>query len=415
MQTTTHRSQLKNNRREFGGRLFLLLLIFIVLSACDDNKNDTMTDGDAENDSTSETPETDGDTEESADGDTPQVCHPGAWECWDDVSHWRCKDDGSGFSGLTLCEPDEFCLNGLCRNSSTDGDLESDGDNETSPDGDDAPDGDDDNSPDGDDAPDGDDDLQPDGDDSPDGDTDPEPDDDFEWPEQDGASIFDDCDGQTGGTLWNCLRSKITGHDGQGYDDARDIIFSELDCENNQVQCVYTGTYYTTNCVYRPSSLNCEHSWPQSYGADSEPARSDMYHLFPTYPDVNSRRSNHPFGIVVNESWSEGGSKLGTDSQGNTVFEPRDPHKGDVARAVFYFAVRYDGGYSQVPWYVEETLKQWNRDDPPSEKERQRNEDISSYQHNRNPFIDRPDFVDDIGNFTRSHRLIRPPAPLPGE
>ncbi len=42
-------------------------------------------------------------------------------------------------------------------------------------------------------------------------------------------------------------------------------------------------------------------------------------------------------------------------------------------------------------------LKEWNRIDPPDAFEQRRNQVIfDTYQHNRNPFVDHPEWVDAI-------------------
>ena len=86
------------------------------------------------------------------------------------------------------------------------------------------------------------------------------------------------------------------------------------------------------------------------------------------------------------------------------VFEPIDEYKGDFARTYFYFGTRYYGedgswegspqvdGAQLLPW-AENLLLEWHAADPVSAKEIDRNEAIYAIQGNRNPFIDRPDFV----------------------
>ena len=52
--------------------------------------------------------------------------------------------------------------------------------------------------------------------------------------------------------------------------------------------------------------INAEHVFPQSMGAGDEPARSDMFNIFPSRVEVNSARGNCPFNDVVDtdtESW----------------------------------------------------------------------------------------------------------------
>ena len=92
-------------------------------------------------------------------------------------------------------------------------------------------------------------------------------------------------------------------------------------------------------------------------------------------------------------------------------FEPRDEVKGDVARMIFYMAVRYEGdpldleviddpdedSSLKLPVYGDlDDLLRWHREDPVSQEEVERNEVIYIYQENRNPFIDNPAYVSDI-------------------
>lgn len=196
--------------------------------------------------------------------------------------------------------------------------------------------------------------------------------------------------------LLGALHDEVDGHDGLSYDRAREELFSFVDNVDGQVQGVYTGTWVTTSGVPDANIMNTEHTWCQSWGADSLPAKSDLNHLFPTISSANSVRSNYPFGWVVDATWSQGGSKKGLDGWGSVVFEPRDPHKGDAARAIFYFSIRYQ---MPVPDRMEEVLRQWNRLDPPDDKERSRAERIEQLQGRRNPLVFCPELVEQITDF----------------
>lgn len=179
-----------------------------------------------------------------------------------------------------------------------------------------------------------------------------------------------------------------------GYTTARDNMYGDIDNVNGKVTCVYTGREVTmsTRAEANANSINCEHTWPQSLFNSNDPERSDIHHLYPTDASTNSRRSNNPFGVVTNPSWTDGGSKLGSG-----VFEPRNEHKGTAARAMLYFAIRYTD-YGNFIDGQETILKQWHKQFQPSDWDRQRNEKIFGYQKNRNPFIDHPEFLDRINN-----------------
>ena len=179
-----------------------------------------------------------------------------------------------------------------------------------------------------------------------------------------------------------------------GYTNARDNMYGDIDNQNGKVTCVYTGreSTFSTRSGANANNMNCEHTWPQSLGSSSEPQRADIHHLFPTDGGTNSRRGNNPFGVVTNPSWTGGGSKYGSG-----LFEPRDEHKGAVARAMLYFAIRYQN-YNNFLDAQEDILKQWHTTFQPSAWDILRNEKIFGYQKNRNPFVDHPEFIERINN-----------------
>jgi endonuclease I len=153
---------------------------------------------------------------------------------------------------------------------------------------------------------------------------------------------------------------------------------------------------------------NREHVWAKSHGDFGEVTGpgTDLHHLRPADVTVNSIRGNKDFDNGGSTVSGGGGSLTDSDS-----FEPRDADKGDVARMILYMAVRYDGGdgfadlepnekvnNGSAPYIGKlSVLKAWNDEDPPSAFEEKRNQVIyDTYQHNRNPFIDHPEWVDAI-------------------
>jgi endonuclease I len=86
---------------------------------------------------------------------------------------------------------------------------------------------------------------------------------------------------------------------------------------------------------------------------------------------------------------------VGIDGQ-PFVFEVRPGFRGDIARAHFYFAVRYD---LNIPPAEEVVLREWHCADPPDLEELIRNDLVENAQQNRNPFVDRPRLVDAISDF----------------
>ena len=172
--------------------------------------------------------------------------------------------------------------------------------------------------------------------------------------------------------------------------------------------------YYTDQCGNYNGECVCynrEHTVPQSWFGDSLPMKTDLFHVYPTDGAVNGKRGNLPLGTVSNYSYmSTNGSKVGPCTfagYSGTVFEPADEYKGDLARTYFYMSVCYKNknlgvanesmfeGSQLKPWALQ-MLIQWHYADPVSQKEIDRNNAIYGIQHNRNPFIDCPYFVDAI-------------------
>ena len=138
--------------------------------------------------------------------------------------------------------------------------------------------------------------------------------------------------------------------------------------------------------------MNTEHTYPISEGIMDTNQVCDLHHLFPCDPEANQKRSSYPFGVVIEEQWRSGDSKLGLDAEGNIVFEPHDAHKGTVARAMAYVAMCG----APIDDRMKPLLAEWNERHPPDEAEMRRNEKIALIQGNRNPFIDDPTLVKNI-------------------
>lgn len=192
--------------------------------------------------------------------------------------------------------------------------------------------------------------------------------------------------------LYNLTKGNVA----LGYNLARQKMFGQIDNENGYVACVYTGRLVKTTVIPNGSDMNTEHSWPQSLGAENEPAKSDLNHLYPTDSETNSRRSSYPFGNVYTVTWTKGNSSLGKDQSGTVIFQPRPEHRGNLARSMFYFSIRYKLALDAKQ---EQALKQWNREDPVDAKEAARTDEISTFQKTRNPFVDHPEYADRIADF----------------
>lgn len=162
---------------------------------------------------------------------------------------------------------------------------------------------------------------------------------------------------------------------------------------------------------------NREHVFPASWFSNADTMYGDHINLLPTDGFVNNKRSNNPFGYVSTPSFtSQNGSKLGTGTIPTIVgnyFEPIDEFKGDVARILLYMSVRYQNqfktwtntdfarvkGLDPLKGFRDEYLQvliAWHELDPPSQKEKDRNDKIFNRQGNRNPFVDFPQLVDYI-------------------
>ena len=214
-------------------------------------------------------------------------------------------------------------------------------------------------------------------------------------------------------------------------DNNKDSIIWDIYSDNPSGPDPYTYKYQVNQCGNYTKEGDCynrEHSTPKSWFSEAYPMYSDVNHLYPTDGYVNNMRSNYPYGEVnAPTSESMNHSKLGTgDNFGykGIVFEPIDKYKGDLARTSMYMATRYENeiiannwsanGTANAlflspadetdaakrklqiydAWYLK-TIFKWSDEDPVSQKEVDRNNAIyyQSGQHNRNPFIDHPEYA----------------------
>lgn len=199
--------------------------------------------------------------------------------------------------------------------------------------------------------------------------------------------------------LLEAIRQQAGKHLELSYKRARMAMFRDIDNDNGTVRGVYTGLEVRTNDIPPASGsngMNTEHTWPKSRGVKNTPAESDIHHLFPTESFTNSKRASYPFGEVVRVSWSRNEAKLGQDDLGRIVFQPPPEHRGNVARALFFISAVYG---LPIESAEEKVLRRWHKEDPVDADERQRNNEISQYQGNRNPIIDLVEIVDRIGDF----------------
>jgi endonuclease I len=219
--------------------------------------------------------------------------------------------------------------------------------------------------------------------------------------------------GLTGPALKAELHEIISTNAKLTYDQVWDALkVTDQDPANaNNVILLYSGRSQakSTNGG-NPDDWNREHVWAKSHGdfGTATGPGTDVHHLRPEDVSVN--------GVRGNKDFDDGGSAV-AEAPGNFTdadsWEPRDAVKGDVARMIFYMAVRYDGGDGFADLEPNESvangsaphigrlsvLLAWNAADPPNTFEQRRNQVIyDQFQHNRNPFVDHPEWPAAIWN-----------------
>ena len=198
--------------------------------------------------------------------------------------------------------------------------------------------------------------------------------------------------------------------------------------------------YFSTHLGNSTSGMNKEHSVPKSWwGGYTESqgyiAYTDLNHLYPSDAEANGAKLHYPLGEVSRVDFDNGCTRTGSPKAGqgggsSMVFEPDDRYKGDFARTYMYMASAYQDYQWKYTWMMGNgswlTLNQWSidlllrwaREDPVSDKEKDRNDAVYRCQNNRNPFIDFPDLMEYIwGNrsgevFTGGDDVIDGPPEL---
>ena len=241
------------------------------------------------------------------------------------------------------------------------------------------------------------------------------------------TSYYGPAVGLTGTSLDTALRTIVGAHSVRTYDQLRqDLALTDRDWNFppstpsavTNILLIYSNGWSgeSRSGVWDSGvTWNREHVWPDSRGIgqpDSGPDFSDLHHLRAANPSVNSSRSNSYFDMGGNIAPVIQSPLAHATS---STWEPPDIDKGWVARACLYMATRYDGTEPNTlnlelvespplstitnPPQMgrKSTLLLWNRKHPPSQWERRRNQIIyDQFQHNRNPFIDHPEFADVI-------------------
>lgn len=203
------------------------------------------------------------------------------------------------------------------------------------------------------------------------------------------------------------------------YADARAKMYNYADNYSNTVTCVYSAYTepvpldFTNTSTGTVKNINCEHSIPQSWFKETVRMRSDMHHLYPTYIQWNSNRGSNRYADIPDAQttlWMRlTQSQTGIPTTNideysedtNAQFEPREDHKGNVARTAFYFYTMHAGqpdlvatGHGDISSLADlATLYKWHLADPVDDHERERNRRVAASQGNYNPYIVDPSLV----------------------
>lgn len=221
------------------------------------------------------------------------------------------------------------------------------------------------------------------------------------------------------------LHAVIDGHTRYPYTSSSTDTWNILeDADEDPLDGTHILDVYRNRSIVKYTAgndyYNREHSWPNSYGFpdDGDMPYTDCHHLFLCDIGYNSARGNLYYDDCASSCTSYPtdtyNGESGVNYRSAAGWETWQGRKGDVARAMFYLDVRYEGDAagepdliltdnpalivvtSASPAYMglTATLLQWHQDDPVDPKEAYRNDMVYSYQHNRNPFIDHPEWVD---------------------
>ena len=218
--------------------------------------------------------------------------------------------------------------------------------------------------------------------------------------------------GQSGATLRQSIRNNFWPTVTNGYSYTWNSMYSNIDNRGGYVRLVYTGWIYSNVTNVDHNVANTEHTWPNRWGGRVGVREADLHHLFPTLNRVNGDRAHKAFGDIddaITERWwvsstattSTPASDIDSYSESTgSLFEPREDHKGNVARAMFYFYTLYGEliPSSALDWFYPQTndLIKWHTNDQVDDYERQRNSRIKAFQGNDNPFILDPSLVERI-------------------
>ena len=221
------------------------------------------------------------------------------------------------------------------------------------------------------------------------------------------------------------------------------LIDVDIGFSTDTVRLIYKEADVSSLAYGTSDTWNREHLWPKSLGVGSSGYDyTDIHALRPSDWNVNAARGNKFFGECgvadVQADCRVGHPEALLTETDNVVWSPPSEVRGDIARAMFYMTTRYygdaDGNDPDLQLvdcpnatntnelaYLSVMLK-WHAEDPVSEREKARNDRVcSSWQGNRNPFVDHPELVQQIFGFPRAQPVngegydcsIPPDSPSP--
>ncbi|ONI27124.1 hypothetical protein PRUPE_1G068900 [Prunus persica] len=250
---------------------------------------------------------------------------------------------------------------------------------------------------------------------------------------EDVNNYYANADHLEGKSLKKKLNSIIARHQSLSYREVWNALklLDASDVDNPKASSgiveIYSLRVVPKSLAGKPDGWNREHLWPRSYGLKDGSSLTDLHNIRPADVNVNSSRGNKYYGecnVYSTKCLKPANKEAALDTETDKDrWAPPKQHRGDIARALMYMAVCYgfrqpDGGpalhlsdspkSSTSEMGLLSTLLKWNEIDPPSREEKLRNERVCKfYQHNRNPFVDHPEYASLIWEEHSSLRLPR--------
>ncbi|XBI62625.1 hypothetical protein VPH35_043208 [Triticum aestivum] len=241
------------------------------------------------------------------------------------------------------------------------------------------------------------------------------------YPCEDVRRYYEGMEGLSGDVLMAKLGAVVSPHASLRYKDVWEAL-KILDAADADHPEASSEVAVPKLLAGKSDGWNREHLWPRSYGLTRRPSLTDLHNIRPADANVNSSRGNKYYGGCAATSKKcarpanrEAAPDTETDSE---RWAPPFQVRGDVARSLMYMAVSYGSGQKDAAPHLElsdspsiqrrrmgllSALLQWNELDPPSRSEQRRNDRVCSlYQHNRNPFVDHPEYANLIWRNTPS-------------